>query len=65
MAGQEQIQRNSGGGEGPEESGDLSVGGGQAQINTQGLDDILDDIDSVLETNAEEFVKNFVQKGGQ
>ena len=25
----------------------------------------LDDIDSVLETNAEEFVRNFVQKGGQ
>lgn len=37
----------------------------QAQINTQGVDDILDDIDSVLESNAEEFVRNFVQKGGQ
>lgn len=29
------------------------------------LDDLLDEIDGVLETNAEEFVKNYVQKGGQ
>jgi len=29
------------------------------------LDDILDEIDSVLESNAEEFVKSYVQKGGQ
>ena len=29
------------------------------------LDDLLDEIDSVLETNAEEFVKSYVQKGGQ
>ena len=29
------------------------------------LDDLLDEIDSVLEENAEEFVKNYVQKGGQ
>nr|WP_279402929.1 ubiquitin-like protein Pup [Arthrobacter sp. JCM 19049] len=30
-----------------------------------GVDDLLDEIDSVLETNAEEFVRGFVQKGGQ
>ena len=29
------------------------------------LDDLLDEIDEVLESNAEEFVKNYVQKGGQ
>ena len=29
------------------------------------LDDILDQIDAVLEVNAEDFVKSFVQKGGQ
>ena len=29
------------------------------------LDDLLSEIDDVLETNAEEFVKNYVQKGGQ
>ncbi len=29
------------------------------------LDDLLDEIDEVLEVNAEEFVKSYVQKGGQ
>ncbi len=29
------------------------------------IDDILDEIDEVLESNAEDFVKSFVQKGGQ
>lgn len=29
------------------------------------LDDLLDEIDSVLEDNAEDFVKAYVQKGGQ
>ena len=29
------------------------------------LVDLLDEIDGVLETNAEDFVKSYVQKGGQ
>ena len=29
------------------------------------FEESLDEIDDVLETNAEEFVKNYVQKGGQ
>lgn len=29
------------------------------------LDDLLDEIDEVLEENAEEFVRNYVQKGGE
>ncbi len=29
------------------------------------VDSLLDEIDSVLESNAEEFVRSFVQKGGQ
>lgn len=29
------------------------------------IDDLLDEIDTVLEENAEEFVKNYVQKGGE
>ena len=29
------------------------------------VDDLLDEIDSVLEENAEEFVKNYVQRGGE
>lgn len=31
----------------------------------QEIDDLLDEIDEVLEVNAEEFVAAFVQKGGQ
>ncbi len=29
------------------------------------MDKLLDEIDSVLEENAEEFIKNYVQKGGE
>ena len=29
------------------------------------LDDLLDEIDEVLESNAEDFVKSYVQKGGE
>ena len=29
------------------------------------IDSVLDEIDGVLESNAEEFVRGFVQKGGQ
>ncbi len=29
------------------------------------IDAILDEIDDVLESNAEDFVKSFIQKGGQ
>lgn len=51
-----------GGGNG--DSGDDEiVAGGQQQINA--LDSILDEIDTVLEENAESFVQGFVQKGGQ
>jgi ubiquitin-like protein Pup len=32
---------------------------------TEDIDDLLDEIDDVLETNAEEFVKSYIQKGGQ
>lgn len=31
----------------------------------EGVDDLLDEIDDVLEENAEEFVRSYVQKGGQ
>ena len=43
----------------------------QAEAATKGqglkdeMDEIIDEIDSVLEQNAEEFVKSYVQKGGQ
>lgn len=55
------IQRK---GPGEDESDDVatpSKAGGQVFD----VSDLLDEIDSVLEENAEEFVKGFVQKGGQ
>ncbi len=36
-----------------------------ASVDVEKVDDLLDEIDSVLEENAEEFVKNYVQKGGE
>ena len=49
---------------GPSDPEDLAgASGGQVQVT--GVDDILDEIDSVLETNAAAFVQGFVQKGGQ
>ncbi len=55
----------------PQRSTQAPAGQEQTQANTapivdtSGVDDLLDEIDSVLEVNAEEFVKGFVQKGGQ
>lgn len=34
-------------------------------VEVPDVDDILDEIDSVLEENAEEFVRSYVQKGGE
>ena len=36
----------------------------KAEIDAD-VDSLLDEIDDVLEVNAEEFVRSFVQKGGQ
>ncbi len=62
MAGQEQVrpQRRD---DGPDDLPESAVAAPTAQ--TSEIDDILDEIDGVLESNAEEFVRGFVQKGGQ
>ncbi|MDE0973749.1 MAG: ubiquitin-like protein Pup [Candidatus Nanopelagicales bacterium] len=36
----------------------------KADLDTE-VDSLLDEIDEILEVNAEDFVKSFVQKGGQ
>ena len=65
MADQEQGKRRHRSQGGPP-SGDGDLAGlGMAQVDSQKIDDLLDEIDSVLEENAEEFVKNYVQKGGE
>ena len=58
---QQQIHGTPGGDGTPEEPFEA----GQAQLNTTGTDDLLDEIDALLDSNAEEFVRSFVQKGGQ
>jgi ubiquitin-like protein Pup len=50
----------------PEEGGAANP---EAQVKgkrlKEDMDKLLDEIDSVLEENAEEFIKNYVQKGGE
>lgn len=41
------------------------VSAGLSQLHTTGVDDLLDEIDGLLENNAEEFVRSYVQKGGE
>jgi ubiquitin-like protein Pup len=36
-----------------------------SDAKAQEIDDLLDEIDEVLEDNAEEFVRSYVQKGGE
>jgi prokaryotic ubiquitin-like protein Pup len=36
-----------------------------SKVDTAKADDLLDEIDAVLEKNAAEFIKGFVQKGGE
>lgn len=43
---------------------EVSVGGKSAAVGAD-VDAMLTEIDEVLEQNAEEFVKSFIQKGGQ
>ncbi len=47
------------------ETADAPAGSERGEELKAELDDLLDEIDEVLETNAEEFVKSYIQKGGQ
>lgn len=59
-------QSLNGPGHGEDDAADeLGAGGGQTFASAQASDDLLDEIDAVLESNAETFVRSFVQKGGQ
>ena len=58
----EQAQSASSG----QEVGDIVESAGvQVDGTADALDAVLDDIESVLESNAEEYVGSFVQKGGE
>jgi prokaryotic ubiquitin-like protein Pup len=64
---QEQEQRRTQrktGGEDEDDAGQVRSASKTEKLKEE-MDDILDEIDSVLEENAEEFIKSYVQKGGQ
>jgi ubiquitin-like protein Pup len=62
---QEQTQRQ-GGGDGDEEvDGGAPAGQERREKLGEDVDTILDEIDDVLEENAEDFVRAYVQKGGE
>ena len=66
MAEQEKRYRNSS--EEPETSEDtenMPQASRKSEHIKNELDDLLDEIDEVLEANAEEFVKSYIQKGGE
>jgi ubiquitin-like protein Pup len=61
---QKKVQKKGGGGESDADAGQVTSSSKAAELKEE-MDDILDEIDSVLEENAEEFVKSYVQKGGE
>jgi ubiquitin-like protein Pup len=66
MAESQQKQKPTAGG-----AAEPNAKGGSKKIAKKGkelkevMDALVDEIDSVLEENAEEFVKNYVQRGGE
>jgi ubiquitin-like protein Pup len=61
---QKKTQRKGGGGGSEADAGQATQTSKAAELKEE-MDGILDEIDSVLEENAEEFVKSYVQKGGE
>jgi ubiquitin-like protein Pup len=59
-----QIQRKDEDGGSAGDAGQVQASSKAAELKEE-MDDILDEIDAVLEENAEEFVKSYVQKGGE
>jgi len=47
------------------QSGPQGRAGEEPSRSAQDIESILDEIDDVLEANAEDFVRNYVQKGGE
>lgn len=61
---QDKVTRH-GGGDDEEEQGPEAAGQERSEKTGEEVDAILDEIDDVLEENAEDFVRAYVQKGGQ
>jgi ubiquitin-like protein Pup len=65
MAEREQIKRQAPSRTEEEAVEDVPASSKKGEELKAELDDLLDEIDEVLEENAEEFVRSYVQKGGQ
>lgn len=65
MADREQVRRNTSRPKEEEVTEEAPATSEQGEALKAELDDLLDEIDEVLETNAEDFVKSYIQKGGQ
>ena len=62
---QEQPTRAGGGAADDAPLGEGAAGQERREKRAEDTDDLLDEIDDVLEENAEDFVRAYVQKGGQ
>lgn len=62
---QEHVTRHGGGADDDDTAQDSGAGQERREKLAADTDDLLDEIDDVLETNAEDFVRAYVQKGGQ
>ena len=62
---QEQTTKQGGGDDGDDAADAAGAGQERREKLAAETDDILDEIDDVLESNAEDFVRSYVQKGGQ
>ncbi|MGH2686925.1 MAG: ubiquitin-like protein Pup [Actinomycetota bacterium] len=60
---QKRVQKRDGGG-GADDAGQTSTQAKGEKLK-EDMDEILAEIDEVLEENAEEFIKSYVQKGGE
>lgn len=65
MAQEQTTKQGGGGSDDADESGASAAGQERRDKLAADTTDILDEIDDVLETNAEDFVRAYVQKGGQ
>ncbi|MPY82758.1 MAG: ubiquitin-like protein Pup [Actinophytocola sp.] len=62
---QEKIEKHGGGDSDDETEAAAPAGQERREQLGEDVDTILDEIDDVLEENAEDFVRAYVQKGGQ
>jgi ubiquitin-like protein Pup len=62
---QKQKPKGGGGGDGESPKDGVQKLAKKGEALKEDMDALVDEIDEVLEENAEEFVKNYVQRGGE